>query len=68
MNNLEYSMVDVMLTILKYSKGHWTPDEVLEFAYLLEEVNAEEVAEGEGVKPQLISLRGGRDNDKETTE
>ena len=57
-------MVDVMLTILKYSKGRWTPDEVLEFAYLLEEVNVEEVAEGEGVKPQLISLRGGKEPDE----
>jgi hypothetical protein len=43
MKDLEYSMVDVMLTILKYSKGRWTSDEVLEFAYLLEGFHEEEL-------------------------
>ena len=61
-------MVDVMLTILKYSKGRWTPDEVLEFAYLLEEVNVEETDEP---KPTLISIKGGvitrAEQDQETT-
>jgi hypothetical protein len=33
MKDLEYSMVDVSLSILKYSKGRWTPEEVLEFAF-----------------------------------
>jgi len=61
MNNLEYSMVDVMLTILKYSKGRWTPDEVLEFAYLLEGFHEEEL---DAAKPTLVSLKGGKDIDK----
>ena len=29
-------MVDVSLAVLSYSKGRWTPEEVLEFAFMLE--------------------------------
>jgi hypothetical protein len=69
MNNLEYSMVDVMLTILKYSKGRWTSDEVLEFAYLLEGFHEEELGEP---KPTLVSIKGGvitrAEQDQEPTE
>jgi hypothetical protein len=42
MKDLEYSMVDVALSILKYSKGRWTPEEVLEFAFVLEGFYEEE--------------------------
>ena len=56
MNDLEYSMVDVALSILKYSKGRWSPDEVLEFAYLLQGFHEEETGES---KPTLVSIKGG---------
>jgi len=56
MNDLGYSMVDVALSILKYSKGRWAPDEVIEFAYLLEGLHEEEVGEP---KPTLVSIKGG---------
>jgi hypothetical protein len=65
MNNLEYSMVDVMLTILKYSKGRWTSDEVLEFAYLLEGFHEEELGEP---KPTLVSIKGGKKDAKQKQE
>ena len=65
MKDLEYSMVDVALAILSYSKGRWTPEEVLEFAFMLEGFFEEETGEP---KPTLVSIKGGRNADKETTE
>jgi hypothetical protein len=44
MKDLEYSMVDVSLAVLSYSKGRWTPEEVLEFAFVLEGFYEEELA------------------------
>jgi hypothetical protein len=65
MKDLEYSMVDVSLAVLSYSKGRWTPEEVLEFAFMLEGFYEEETGEA---KPTLVSIKGGRNADKETTE
>ena len=67
MNDLGYSMVDVALSILKYSKGRWSPDEVIEFAYLLEGLHEEEMGEP---KPTLISIKGGKnaEQEQETTQ
>ena len=62
MNDLGYSMVDVALSILKYSKGRWSPDEVLEFAYLLQGFHEEETGES---KPTLISIKGGKNAEQE---
>ena len=62
MNDLGYSMVDVALSILKYSKGRWSPDEVLEFAYLLQGFHEEETGEP---KPTLISIKGGKNAEQE---
>jgi hypothetical protein len=45
MKDLEYSMVDVSLAVLSYSKGRWTPEEVLEFAFVLEGFYEEELGE-----------------------
>jgi hypothetical protein len=45
MKDLEYSMVDVSLAVLSYSKGRWTPEEVLEFAFMLEGFYEEETDE-----------------------
>jgi len=42
MKDLEYSMVDVALAILSYSKDRWTPEEVLEFAFALQAFHEEE--------------------------
>ena len=58
-------MVDVSLAVLSYSKGRWTPEEVLEFAFMLEGFYEEETGEA---KPTLVSIKGGRNADKETTE
>ena len=58
-------MVDVSLAVLSYSKGRWTPEEVLEFAFMLEGFYEEELGEP---KPTLVSIKGGRNADKETTE
>jgi len=55
-------MVDVALSILKYSKGRWSPDEVLEFAYLLQGFHEEETGES---KPTLISIKGGKNAEQE---
>ena len=55
-------MVDVALSILKYSKGRWSPDEVIEFAYLLEGLHEEEVGEP---KPTLVSIKGGKNAEQE---
>ena len=65
MSDQEYSMIDVMLTALKYSKGHWTPDEVLEFGFMLEELHLSD--EYEDGKPNLVSLKGGKSEAEETT-
>lgn len=55
-------MVDVALSILKYSKGRWSPDEIIEFAYLLETFHEEETGEP---KPTLVSIKGGKDAEQE---
>ena len=62
MNDLGYSMVDVALSILKYSRGRWAPEEIIEFAYLLETFHEEETGEP---KPTLVSIKGGKDAEKE---
>ena len=58
-------MVDVSLAVLSYSKGRWTPEEVLEFAFMLEGFYEEETGEE---KPTLVSIKGGKNADKEPTE
>jgi hypothetical protein len=65
MKDLEYSMVDVALSILKYSKGRWTPEEVLEFAFMLEGFYEEELGEP---KPTLVSIKGGKKDAKQEQE
>jgi hypothetical protein len=65
MKDLEYSMVDVSLAILKYSKGRWTPEEVLEFAFMLEGFYEEELGEP---KPTLVSIKGGKKDAKQEQE
>jgi hypothetical protein len=69
MKDLEYSMVDVSLAVLSYSKGRWTPEEVLEFAFMLEGFYEEELDEP---KPTLVSIKGGvvtrAEQDQEPTE
>jgi hypothetical protein len=65
MKDLEYSMVDVALSILKYSKGRWTPEEVLEFAFVLEGFYEEELGEP---KPTLVSIKGGKKDAKQEQE
>ena len=61
-------MVDVALAILSYSKGRWTPEEVLEFAFMLEGFFEEETGEP---KPTLVSIKGGKkdaEQEQETTQ
>jgi hypothetical protein len=61
MKDLDYSMVDVALSVLKYSKGRWTPEEVLTFSYTLETINLDDEDTG---KPQLFSLKGGKQTEE----
>jgi hypothetical protein len=65
MKDLEYSMVDVALSILKYSKGRWTPEEVLEFSFALQAFHEEETDE---LKPTLVSIKGGKKDAKQEQE
>ena len=65
MKDLEYSMVDVSLAVLSYSKGRWTPEEVLEFAFMLEGFFEEETDEP---KPTLVSIKGGKKDAKQEQE
>ena len=67
MKDLEYSMVDVALAILSYSKGRWSPEEVLEFAFALQAFHEEETDEP---KPTLVSIKGGKNakQEQETTQ
>jgi hypothetical protein len=65
MKDLEYSMVDVSLAILSYSKGRWTPEEVLEFAFMLEGFYEEELGEP---KPTLVGIKGGKKDAKQEQE
>jgi hypothetical protein len=65
MKDLEYSMVDVSLAVLSYSKGRWTPEEVLEFAFVLEGFYEEETDEP---KPTLVSIKGGKKDAKQEQE
>ena len=55
-------MVDVSLAVLSYSKGRWTPEEVLEFAFMLEGFYEEELGEP---KPTLVSIKGGKKDAKQ---
>ena len=55
-------MVDVSLAVLSYSKGRWTPEEVLEFAFVLEGFYEEELGEP---KPTLVSIKGGKKDAKQ---
>jgi hypothetical protein len=66
MKDLEYSMVDVSLAILSYSKGRWTPEEVLEFAFAARGLLHEEET-GEP-KPTLVSIKGGKKDAKQEQE
>jgi hypothetical protein len=65
MKDLEYSMVDVSLAVLSYSKGRWSPEEVLEFAFMLEDFYEEELGEP---KPTLVSIKGGKKDAKQEQE
>lgn len=65
MKDLEYSMVDVALSVLKYSKGRWSAEEVLTFSYALETINAEDEEVG---KPTLVSIKGGKKDAKQEQE
>ena len=58
-------MVDVSLAVLSYSKGRWTPEEVLEFAFVLEGFYEEELGEP---KPTLVSIKGGKRDAKQEQE
>ena len=58
-------MVDVSLAVLSYSKGRWTPEEVLEFAFVLEGFYEEELGEP---KPTLVSIKGGKKDAKQEQE
>ena len=58
-------MVDVSLAVLSYSKGRWTPEEVLEFAFMLEGFYEEELGEP---KPTLVSIKGGKKDAKQEQE
>jgi hypothetical protein len=68
MKDLEYSMVDVSLAVLSYSKGRWTPEEVLEFAFMLEGFYEEELGERVRAKPTLVSIKGGKKDAKQEQE
>ena len=52
-------MVDVSLAILSYSKGRWSPEEILEFAFALQAFHEEETEETGEAKPTLVSIKGG---------
>ena len=65
MKDLEYSMVDVSLAVLSYSKGRWSPEEVLEFAFMLEGFYEEELGEP---KPTLVGIKGGKKDAKQEQE
>ena len=58
-------MVDVSLAVLSYSKWRWTPEEVLEFAFVLEGFYEEELGEP---KPTLVSIKGGKKDAKQEQE
>ena len=58
-------MVEVSLAVLSYSKGRWTPEEVLEFAFVLEGFYEEELGEP---KPTLVSIKGGKKDAKQEQE
>ena len=58
-------MVYVSLAVLSYSKGRWTPEEVLEFAFMLEGFYEEELGEP---KPTLVSIKGGKKDAKQEQE
>ena len=68
MKDLEYSMVDVSLAILSYSKGRWSPEEILEFAFALQAFHEEETEETGESKPTLVSIKGGKKDAEQEQE
>jgi hypothetical protein len=68
MKDLEYSMVDVSLAVLSYSKGRWSPEEILEFAFALQAFHEEETEETGEAKPTLVSIKGGKKDAKQEQE
>jgi hypothetical protein len=66
MKDLEYSMVDVALAILSYSKGRWTPEEVLEFAFAATGLFTKKRLDEP--KPTLVSIKGGKKDAKQEQE
>ena len=58
-------MVDVALAILSYSKGRWSPEEILEFAFALQAFHEEETEES---KPTLVSIKGGKKDAEQEQE
>ena len=61
-------MVDVALAILSYSKGRWSPEEVLEFAFALQAFHEEETEETGESKPTLVSIKGGKKDAEQKQE
>ena len=64
-------MVDVSLAILSYSKGRWSPEEILEFAFALQAFHEEETEETEETgesKPTLVSIKGGKKDAEQEQE
>ena len=68
MKDLEYSMVDVSLAILSFSKGRWSPEEILEFAFALQAFHEEETEETGESKPTLVSIKGGKKDAEQEQE
>ena len=61
-------MVDVALAILSYSKGRWSPEEILEFAFALQAFHEEETEETGESKPTLVSIKGGKKDAEQKQE
>ena len=61
-------MVDVALAVLSYSKGRWSPEEILEFAFALQAFHEEEIGEAEESKPTLFSIKGGKKDAEQEQE
>ena len=61
-------MVDVALAVLSYSKGRWSPEEILEFAFALQAFHEEETGEAEEAKPTLVSIKGGKKDAEQEQE
>ena len=61
-------MVDVALAVLSYSKGRWSPEEILEFAFALQAFHEEETGESGESKPTLVSIKGGKEDAEQEQE